>query len=192
MAKNYVLASSGYMVRWDNDLKHPVLQHREVWMEAHGAIPFGHQIHHKNRVRTDNRLENLECLSQREHGAAHGKEFKARCSWEKKKESGERWTRHCPTCDKQFESLSPRAHYCSATCKRKWFNWINWIHDRVVVELSWTEKACPHCERAFIPTDSHQIYCTPRCLEIKCSRAACARRGNKPTPSRYRAKLSYV
>ena len=62
------------------------LEHRLVWIAAHGPIPDGYIIHHKNRDRTDNRLENLEMLPQGLHRRGH---------------KGDRWARaydHCQSC----------------------------------------------------------------------------------------------
>lgn len=47
--------------------------HRLIWEEAHGPIPEGHEIHHVNGDGTDNRLENLVCLSTSEHRLLHAK-----------------------------------------------------------------------------------------------------------------------
>lgn len=46
-------------------------EHHLVWVTANGAIPAGCVIHHKNGDRTDNRLENLECLTSAEHQKYH-------------------------------------------------------------------------------------------------------------------------
>jgi HNH endonuclease len=48
-----------------------VLVHREIWYDAHGAIADGVHIHHINGDKLDNRLENLEALTPREHGERH-------------------------------------------------------------------------------------------------------------------------
>lgn len=47
------------------------LEHRKVWFDANGEIPEGHVIHHRNEDRSDNRLENLVCLTRGEHAAEH-------------------------------------------------------------------------------------------------------------------------
>lgn len=47
------------------------LRARLVWIEAHGQIPKGAHIHHVNRDKTDDRIENLELLTPTEHNAEH-------------------------------------------------------------------------------------------------------------------------
>jgi hypothetical protein len=52
--------------------------HRRVWIEHHGEIPKDHCIHHINGNKKDNRIENLECLSRKEHALRHHKEGRIR------------------------------------------------------------------------------------------------------------------
>lgn len=46
-------------------------EHRLVWAEDNGPIPDGHVVHHRNGVKDDNRLENLELMTAAEHNRAH-------------------------------------------------------------------------------------------------------------------------
>ncbi len=45
----------------------PIIVHRVVWQSFNGPIPAGMQINHKNGVRDDNRLENLEVCTPSEN-----------------------------------------------------------------------------------------------------------------------------
>lgn len=58
--------------------------HREVWKRAHGTIPAGHHIHHRDGNPLNNRLENLECLPGADHLVRYHSE------WEPERVSAQR------------------------------------------------------------------------------------------------------
>lgn len=68
---------NGYVIIFDPS--HPaatksrgeVLEHRKVWYDAHGPIPKGYVIHHKDDNKSNNRLRNLQCLTKTEHMKLH-------------------------------------------------------------------------------------------------------------------------
>jgi len=60
----YTMRNTGYFGR--TDAKRSLL-HRDVWEFHNGPIPDGSDIHHINENRTDNSIENLECLPKSEH-----------------------------------------------------------------------------------------------------------------------------
>jgi hypothetical protein len=62
--KKFTLRSNGYFSLTTDDR---ALMHRYVWEKEIGKIPDGWDIHHKNNIKSDNRIENLECLPKSEH-----------------------------------------------------------------------------------------------------------------------------
>jgi len=47
---------------------------RQVWRHAHGPIPAGYHVHHKDGDFTNNALENLECVEGKAHNSEHSRE----------------------------------------------------------------------------------------------------------------------
>ncbi len=55
--------------------------HIAVWIRYKGKIPKGKLIHHKNGNKKDNRIENLECLTRKQHGKLHRKPNRKRIKY---------------------------------------------------------------------------------------------------------------
>lgn len=73
------MSAQGYVLVWAPG--HPeamaygyALEHRKVAHDTFGPIPPGHQVHHLNHDRTDNRPENLEVKPADEHAREHAAE----------------------------------------------------------------------------------------------------------------------
>ncbi|MCD7735294.1 MAG: HNH endonuclease [Clostridiales bacterium] len=49
--------------------------HVYVWRKAHGDIPEGYHIHHKDENKRNNEPENLACIPGTLHESFHGKEY---------------------------------------------------------------------------------------------------------------------
>ena len=66
--------------------------HRLVWELYKGKIPEGYIIHHINGNKLDNRIENLACISVKEHNLIHAKD---RPIWNKgmKVKNSEKWAK---------------------------------------------------------------------------------------------------
>lgn len=48
---------------------------RWVWMKQFGAIREAYHIHHKDGDKTNDAIENLECIPEKQHIARHSKHF---------------------------------------------------------------------------------------------------------------------
>lgn len=57
-----------------------VLRSRFVWESAHGPIPNGFSVHHKDRNKLNDDLTNLEIMTLKEHLAEHRLEYAAKIS----------------------------------------------------------------------------------------------------------------
>jgi len=64
-----VKINRGYirLFTWDNGKRISCLAHRIIWSYFNGEIPDDKQINHKNGIKTDNRIENLEVVTQSEN-----------------------------------------------------------------------------------------------------------------------------
>lgn len=62
--KKFTLRNNGYYSLTNENRD---LMHRYVWEKEKGKIPKGYDIHHINKKKYDNRIENLECLPKAEH-----------------------------------------------------------------------------------------------------------------------------
>lgn len=60
----FTLRNTGYYGMTNGDR---TSMHRFVWEFHNGKIPNNHDIHHRDRNKANNKLENLELLSKNEH-----------------------------------------------------------------------------------------------------------------------------
>jgi hypothetical protein len=67
--KMYRLTGRGYFGQSSKVYKR---LHRDVWIANHGPLPRVIVVHHKNGNKADNRLDNLEAMTNSEHMRLHG------------------------------------------------------------------------------------------------------------------------
>jgi|WetSurMetagenome_2_1015567.scaffolds.fasta_scaffold1167497_1 hypothetical protein len=75
------IVHKGQAYNWDGRYYSPVggcvkgkkRLHQAVWEERNGKIPKGYYIHHKDSDRTNNKINNLELVSPKEHNDHHWK-----------------------------------------------------------------------------------------------------------------------
>lgn len=131
---------------YENDLR----IHRAVWSYYHGKIPDDYQIHHIDKNKTNNAIENLQCLTRLEHRKAHSKKG-TRVATPKKK------IFTCDHCGKQYEASDQgKNRYCSEKCKR-----------RHVYQENIRPFICQHCGKTF----SANRHNKPKFCSIRCAQA---------------------
>lgn len=64
----YTLRSNGY---YGMTYGKRSMMHRDVWEHYKGKIPPNYDVHHLNKNREDNRIENLELLKKADHTKKH-------------------------------------------------------------------------------------------------------------------------
>lgn len=65
----YTLRANGYFAKTTCSRTY---LHRDVYEDAHGPIPDGHDVHHIDEDKRNNAPENLALHSRSEHGRRHG------------------------------------------------------------------------------------------------------------------------
>lgn len=128
-------STDGYVSLWKPD--HPlarrdgyVAEHRYVAWEAGLLTDPADDVHHRNEVRDDNRLENLEVKTKADHAREHAEErgvvtnqhgtFSVRPADERRTAPKEE--RPCAGCDGTVPATARRdARYCSGSCRVRTF-----------------------------------------------------------------------
>ncbi len=80
--------------------------HRVAWETAHGPIPKGYVVHHKDEDRLNNALDNLELMTHQQHSAHHNQRHPL--------------TKECEVCGATFTpapTKRKRAKTCSFECR---------------------------------------------------------------------------
>lgn len=67
--ERYFVSTNGYYVT-----RRSKRLHCEIWKDTYGSIPKKFHIHHRDGCKTNNNLDNLECLSHSEHMKVHALE----------------------------------------------------------------------------------------------------------------------
>ena len=98
--------------------------HREVIKQKLGLTDEdlkGLVIHHINENKDDNRLENLEILTQSEHMKRHEDKYNKNLSLGriKNKHITKKFIKNCEICGIKFYTYAHNAKYCSNACKMK-------------------------------------------------------------------------
>jgi endogenous inhibitor of DNA gyrase (YacG/DUF329 family) len=162
-------------------------EHRDVWESINGKIPSDHHIHHKNMVRSDNRVENLECIQRDKHLRMHGLTYKMLNHLTRLRNRAPVKRFVCVTCGENAESKHPLAKFCSRKCAQKFHNEQQSALDSIARATERGNGLCPTCSSVFTKTRSDQRHCSKRCTHVDAKRRMNFKLGHVPTPSKYRA-----
>lgn len=171
----------------------PIFLHRQVWEDAHGAIPDGYEIHHIDGNPSNNALENLECVSHVEHMARHpwdsGRKKRNAVHLKRIGELAKAWhsspegleehrrigalayknyvptPKRCAHCGEEFlpRALGGRDLYCSNACKSA---------ARRASGIDNVGRVCECCGKAFtVNKYSGRRFCCRSCARRRCRAA---------------------
>lgn len=183
--KFYLDRKSGYWISVD----YPRIRaHAWVWKNINGIPPKGHHIHHIDGNKSNNSIENLQCLSVKDHVAVHRNEDRIEdCrkrmemirpltkAWHASEE-GKEWHRQhaircefgknepidyeCLNCSIKFSSSKlSNTKFCSNKCKS--------AHRRKL-KIDDRDFACEFCTKIFRKNKyAHRRFCSRKCAASK-------------------------
>ena len=126
--------------------------HRQIYKDNFGEIPKGFHIHHKDHDVFNNKPNNLQVISNSEHGKLHWRE----------KEPVEK---NCIQCNNIFNDMNNREsnRYCSNKCKSKF---------RRDSGVDNEDRFCKKCQKTFSTNKYGKIvFCSYLCSNNSdCSR----------------------
>ena len=158
--------------------------HRYIYEKYYGEIPKNCEIHHIDKNKDNNEIENLQLITKSEHRKLHAKESdkeKLRANlinnalpkaieWHKSNKGKEWHKKHyqetkdklhinqkhrCLNCNKEYESTGINSKFCSNVCKSQY---------RRKTGLDNIEKICDNCGKKYISNKySKTRYCSRSC-----------------------------
>jgi endogenous inhibitor of DNA gyrase (YacG/DUF329 family) len=176
--RNHRVYFSGYIGRRIE------LLHRHLWRREHGEIPKDCEVHHIDQNPLNNALENLECITKKQHrrihadcGAfsspeqlAHLERIRDKAKVWHASDEGHEWHRQhgievaknrkpvtltCSHCGKQFERIyNSKVAYCSTKCGDR----ARWPRKKHSVE-----RVCEWCNKPFLADSKKRRFCSKSC-----------------------------
>lgn len=140
--KFYLDKKTGY---WISTTSNPRIRaHTWVWKIKNGDIPKGYHIHHKDKNKSNNNIENLELIFCFDHLSLHARE-------EKNRERSSKW------CDK-IRPLTKEWHKSKEGIEWHRKHGINTWKKREFIKIN-----CLFCSIEIITKVYHQKFCNQNC-----------------------------
>ena len=126
------------------------LLHRRVWFDAHGQIPEGYEIHHKDNDWTNNSLDNLECMCGSQHASDHMKK-----RWENPEQREKLLLHNAANREltKAWHASPEGLHWHSENAKQAWLT------------RSFVDLTCIGCGSMFQSQVSTSQWCNSACWQ---------------------------
>lgn len=140
-----------------------VLLHRRVWADAHGPIPAGHVVHHRDENTGNNSIENLELMERGAHNSMHKV---GRLPATHKSVSFE-----CRVCGRRVErKQTGEGKWCSMTCKNaaasaRGYRSPKAMARRAALAEARAGRTCLSCAVPIDAKKSGKRFCSPRCAK---------------------------
>ena|SRR5882724_6462062 len=171
--------------------------HRVVWEKAFGKIPNDCHIHHRDEIKPNNQLYNLECLPEKEHlhYSSMRQHENGRFTWisddarelakawhkspegklwhvQQATKTWERKEKSCKQCWKLFDAL-PQQKFCCADCSKLFYKNARAI--KIEETSNWiVERNCDECGWIFKNErkrgGSQKKFCSHRCWKLNYSK----------------------
>ena len=129
-----------------------ILEHRLVMERVLGRyLKTDEVVHHKNGNKTDNRIDNLEILSRRQHVAEHQKVT----------------TRNCRGCGEIFVATAQMRRYCTVRCRvhsqymRHQEKILTTLRIAAAAKKLAENRCCKICNKPLGLVPRYQKYCKP-------------------------------
>lgn len=112
----------------DGHFVHNHFIHRDVWQYYIGEIPTGYEIHHVDENKANNTIDNLQCLTKKQHSKIHHEKMPVA-------------EYVCEVCGKTYvTSIFARSNrFCSKHCR-----------NHAEAKRGGEEKICAYCGKNFI------------------------------------------
>lgn len=123
--------------------------HVEIWKSVRGEVPKGCHIHHKDGDALNNSIENLECISAKEHFAIHSVDAKVRSAiaWQD---------------TEKFKSIQQQSAKWHKSDEGK--KWHQEHAKKVFGNVPKVERKCEQCSSMYLTRVPHKSrFCSNRC-----------------------------
>lgn len=153
MPKHLHYVFNGKKYYWDGhywqstSIKPKSRLHRDIWVYHNGKIEQGYEVHHKDHNRHNNQIDNLECLTVKEHRAKHRQDSINRSKSKKHQE--------------HLDKIRPltKAWHSSPEGKK----WHSKHGKEVAANLPLLNKVCRNCGDSYVSKSPKSVYCGNNC-----------------------------